>query len=79
MNKKIQIAFPPAPEQVIPVKYTLSQNTGSAPESPLSHNTPLLKPALTKAEAAFVKRLDKAMRKNRHVDCDCMSCRPWTS
>lgn len=29
MNKKIQIAFPPAPEQVILVKYTLSQNTGA--------------------------------------------------
>ena len=79
MNKKIQIAFPPALEQVIPVKYTLSQNTGSAPESSLSHNTSPPKPALTEEEAAFLKRLDKALRKNRHVDCDCMSCRPWTS
>lgn len=83
MNTKLSqyagLARPPAPEQVIPVKCTLSQNTGSAPESPLSHNTSPLKPALTKEEAAFVKRLDKAMRKDRHYDCDCMSCRPWTS
>lgn len=79
MNKKIQIAFPPAPEQVIPVKYTLSQNTGSAPESPLSHNTAPPKPLLSKEEASLLKRLDKAMRKDMHYDCDCMSCRPWTS
>lgn len=76
MNTKLSqyagLARPPAPPE--PPKPVLSQSTGPSVAIPIPP-----KPALTKEEAAFVKRLDKAMRKNRHVDCDCMSCRPWTS
>ena len=69
LSQYVGLARPPAPEHS---KLVLSHNTGPSvyfPEPPkfvLSHNT---EPS----------EVIPDLRKNRHYDCDCMSCRPWTS